>query len=88
MKMTISNQLLNQKDMYQTADLALAAAIFLFYPLETIDKQNSRKALFIFERKDGLDELVERYWRGELVADLQAYFNALRVIKARLYGEE
>lgn len=80
-------QIPKENDFYQTADLALAAVVFLFYPLEAIDKQNPRKAQFLFKRDTELDELIEKYWRGELKVEPQAYFNALRVIKARLYGE-
>ena len=79
---------LKENDFYRTADLALSGVIFLFYPLEAIDKQNPRKAQFLFKRDAGLDELIESYWRGELRVDPQAYFNALRQVKARLYGEE
>lgn len=71
----------------RTADLALAAAISLFYPVEAIDRQNPKKAQFIFKRNEDLDALIESYWRGELTVEPQAYFNQLRVIKARLYGE-
>ena len=86
--MTMTKEILKEKDFYRTADLALATAVFLFYPLEAIDKQNPRKAQFLFKRESQLDELIESYWRGELKVEPQAYFNALRIIKARLYGEE
>ena len=76
---------MNQTDFYSTSDLALATAISLFYPLESIDRQDSRKAYFLFKRNNQLDSLIESYWRGELKTDPKAYFNALRVIKARLY---
>ena len=79
---------LQEKDFYKTADLALTAVVFLFYPLEAINKQNPRKAQFLFKQDADLDELIEKYWKGELKVEPQAYFNALRVIKARLYGEE
>jgi len=82
------NKILKENNFYRTADLALATAVFLFYPLEAIDKQNPRKAQFLFKRESQLDELIESYWRGELKVEPQAYFNALRIIKARLYGEE
>jgi len=88
MNLIMTTKTLNEKNFYRTADLALAAVIFLFYPLEAIDKQNPRKAQFLFKRNSELDELIESYWRGELKVEPQAYFNALRVIKARLYGEE
>lgn len=78
---------LNLNDYYSTSDLALAAAISLSYPIETIDKINPHKAQFLFKREEGLDRLIEGYWRGELKVNPQAYFNQLKVIKARLYGE-
>lgn len=84
----MTQETLNEKDFYKTADLALAAAISLFYPIEAINRQNPRKAQFVFKREGGLDELIEAYWKGELRVNPQAYFNALRIIKARLYGEE
>ncbi len=85
----MTTEIQNEKDLYKTTtDLALAAAIYLFYPLETIDRQNPRKSQFIFKQNKGLDKLIENYWRGKLKVEPQAYFNALRVIKARLYGEE
>ena len=87
MILTMTTQITNEKDFYRTADLALAAAISLFYPVEAIDKQNPHKAQFIFKRNKDLDVLIESFWRGELKVDPASYFNALRVIKARLYGE-
>ncbi|MDP3697161.1 MAG: DUF5659 domain-containing protein [Candidatus Taylorbacteria bacterium] len=84
----MTTETLNKNDFYQTADLALAAVIFLSYPLEAIERQNPRKAQFLFKRGSQLDELIESYWQGGLKVEPQAYFNALRVIKARLYGED
>ena len=81
-------KVLSENDFYKSADLALATAISLFYPIEAIDRNSSsRKAFFIFKRESSLDELIESYWRGELKVEPQAYFNQLRIIKARLYSE-
>jgi hypothetical protein len=82
------NQFLKEKNLFRTSDLALATTISLFYPIEAIDKQNPHKAYFIFKREEGLDELIEKYWRGELRVEPKTFFNQLRVIKARLYGSE
>lgn len=84
----MTTEIITEKDLCKTSDLALAAVIFLSYPLEAVDKKNPRKAEFLFRRENGLDELVEGYWREALQVEPQAYFNALRTIKARLYGEE
>lgn len=83
--MTIEN--LKLKDYYSTSDLALATAISLWYPIDTIDRQNPRKATFLFKRDEKLDELIEVYWKRELKVEPQEYFNQLKAIKARLYSE-
>ena len=85
-KMTMTTKP-TEKEYFKSSDLALAAVLFLFFPLEGIDKENPRKALFLFEKdSDGhLDETITDYWRGELKVDPRRYFEALRQIKARLY---
>jgi hypothetical protein len=82
------NKFLNEKNFYKTTDFALATVISLFYPIEAIDKQNPRKAYFVFKRGDELDKLIEKYWKGELKVEPKMFFNQLRVIKARLYEPE
>jgi hypothetical protein len=77
-----------QENFYQTSDLALATVISLFYPIKSVDRTNPRKAQFLFCRDKNLDEVIEKYWCGDLKVEPQQYFNQLRIIKARLYGEE
>lgn len=77
-----------QDNLYQTSDLALATVISFYYPIESVDRANPRKAQFLFYRDEKLDELVDKYWRGELQVEPQQFFNQLRIVKARLYGEE
>jgi len=83
----MSQENLKLKDFYQSSDLALVCTISLWYPIDTIDRTNPRKATFLFKRDEKLDELLESYWRRELKIEPQAYFNQLKAIKARLYGE-
>ena len=84
----MSQENLKLEDFYSTTDLALATAISIWYPLEALDRtQNPHKAQFLFKRDEQLDKLIETYWRGELKVNPQAYFNALKNIKARLYEE-
>ncbi|MBI2038908.1 MAG: hypothetical protein HYT22_01330 [Candidatus Niyogibacteria bacterium] len=80
-------QKLQSKDFYRTADLALAAALSLFVPLEAIDKTDYRRAYFVFPHSEELDELVAAFWRKELKVEPQAYFDELRAIKTRLYAQ-
>lgn len=82
----MSQENIKLKDCFSTFDLALAATISLWYPLEALDRtQNPHKVLFLFKRDENLDQLIEGYWRGELKVNPQNYFNALKNIKARLY---
>lgn len=86
--MIMRQENLKVNDHYATSDLALATAISLFYPIEVIDRTtNPRRAQFLFKRDEQLDKLIEAYWRGELKVNPQAYFGALKNIKARLYEE-
>ena len=85
-QINMSQENLKLNDIYQTSDLALAAVIALWYPLEAIDRtQNPHKALFLFKRDEQLDQCVDSYWRGELKINPMEYFNSLKNIKARLY---
>ncbi|TSC84477.1 MAG: Uncharacterized protein G01um101416_1064 [Microgenomates group bacterium Gr01-1014_16] len=74
-------------DYWSTPDLALAAAVSLWYPVDSIDRTNPTKALFLFKRNESLDGLIETFWKQELRVEPQAYFSQLKIIKSRLYGE-
>ena len=74
-------------DFYSTSDLALAAAISLWHPIEAVDRTNPSKAQFLFKRDESLNQLIKTFWKQELRIEPQAYFNQLKIIKSRLYGE-
>ena len=87
--MIMTQEIINENQLWKTADLALATAISLFYPIEVIEKTpSSNKGFFLFKRSEELDALIENYWRGELKIEPQAYFNQLKIIKVRLYSQE
>ena len=78
----------NKDNYYKTSSLALAAVLSLWFPIEAIDKTDSRKAKFYFKRNDYLDKIIEAYWKKELKVEPQAYFAQLKSVKTRLYEEE
>ncbi|PIS13836.1 hypothetical protein COT65_01940 [Candidatus Shapirobacteria bacterium CG09_land_8_20_14_0_10_47_13] len=78
---------LSLNDYYSTSDLALAAVISLWFPMEFIDRTNPHKAAFLFRREKGLEEIVESFWKRDLKIEPQAYFSQIKAVKARLYGE-
>ena len=81
-------KILNEKDYMRTSDLALVVALSLFFPIEIIERGDNKKAYFLF-RKDteSFEETLKQYWSRELRVEPQAFFNQLKVIKARIYSE-
>jgi len=71
---------------YETSDLALATALSLFHPIESVDKTDLRRVCFVFRRSKELDELIESYWNGSLSVEPQRYFGQLKNIKTRIYA--
>ena len=84
----MTKEILKPEDIYATSDLALATVISLSHPIEEVDRLNPRRAEFLFRRTADLDRVVELYWKGLLQVEPQEFFNQLRIVKARLYGEE
>ena len=71
---------------FKTSDLALATAIsVLGVAIEAMQQTNSERMNFIFTKSDKLTDIVNRFWRGELLVEPQSYFNQLKVLKTRIY---
>lgn len=73
-------------NLFVSSDLALAAIISIYFPVVVIDKQDPRKAFFVFKRTKKLDELVDKYWGKELLVEPRTYFDSIKALKARLYA--
>lgn len=71
---------------YSTSDLALAALLILYYPLNSINKENPKKVYFVFEKGKDFNTLIKKYWYFKIRIEPQAYFNSLKSIKTRIYG--
>ncbi len=80
----------NPQNLYETSDLPLASTLLcLGHKVWATDKADAQRVSFLFERKNGLDGLLESYWRHELLVEPVAFFNALKEAKTRIrnYGE-
>jgi hypothetical protein len=80
--MSIINE---NKNYFSTSDLALSATLSLYFPLESVDKTNPQKVEFFFIQSSELDQVLEDFWRGELLVEPQTYFNKIKALKARIY---
>lgn len=70
---------------YSSNDLALVSFLSLYFPIEAIDKTDSSKATFLFDRSAELENLIEAYWKRKVQVNPQDYFNAIKNTKSRLY---
>jgi hypothetical protein len=75
-----------QKNIYKTSDLALAATLSIFFQIQSMDNSNPKRVMFIFQKDKNFDLYLERYWRGELKVDPQKYFQHLKILKNRIYN--
>jgi hypothetical protein len=70
----------------KTSDLALATALsVLGVAIEAMQQTDSERMNFIFTKSDKVQDIVNRFWRNELLVEPQAYFNQLKVLKTRIY---
>jgi hypothetical protein len=76
----------NQDYFFRTSDLALATAICVFgIAIESTEQADVKRTIFIFAKSDKLQDIVNRFWRGELQVEPQSYFNQLKILKTRIY---
>lgn len=73
---------------FTTYDLGLSTALLCVgFELLTVDKANPRKALFIFKREDGIEDVVDRYFADRLEVKARAFFDHLKALKNKLYSD-
>lgn len=73
-------------DFFKSSDLSLIAAIQLFgYQIEALDRSKPEKIMFVIERDDKLDDLIQAFWSRSLSVEPLGYFESLKNIKSRIY---
>ena len=77
-------------DNYQTTDLNLAAVIISLtgLPLIGLNRSHPKKVTFLFERAEGLDEIIGAYWRRELQIEPLSLILAQQYLKDQIYSKQ
>lgn len=71
---------------FRTSDLGLASALVACgYNFRELNRLTRKKLEFVFERTEGLDEAIQKYWSRNLPIDAQTYSLAQKGVKNRLY---
>lgn len=76
-----------EEHFYKTSSLPIACVLSLLFTLRSIDRSNPKRALFVFDLSPELELTLTSYWEGSLKVEPQVFFNQLKVLKSRLYGE-
>ena len=79
---------MEQNEYYSTSDLNLATVISLSYPLDSIERLSDKKMTFVFERQEGLDELVQAFWKRETKIEPLQFSDQRKMLISRLGNEE
>lgn len=79
---------MNENEFFESSDLSLVSALLSFgYNIETVDRTNGSRAVFLIPRDKFLDEKVQSFWSHSLLVDPLTYFNCLKEAKTRLYND-
>lgn len=73
---------------FTTYDLGTAAALLCSdFVLLSLDRTNPRRVLFIFKYKKRIEETANAYFADRLKLNARSFFDQLKALKSRLYGE-
>jgi len=84
----MDKKIITNQQFYKTSDLGLTTALSLDFPIKTIDRNDPRKVLFVFDQTDELDNFVDKYWRSEITVEPERFTNQMKNIKTRIYSGE
>ena len=81
------NKILKENNFLHTSDICLCATLCCYdYQIETVDRQNPSKAIFLIKRDEQLDDLIRLYFIHQLKVEPLSFFNFLKEIKTRIYN--
>ena len=72
---------------FTTYDLGVSTALLCVgFELLSVDKENVKKALFIFKREEGIEDIANRYFSDQLDVKARSFFDHLKALKNKLYS--
>lgn len=74
---------------FTTYDLGVSTALLCAgFELLSVDKNdNPRKALFIFQKEAGIEDIADQYFSDRLEVKARSFFDHLKALKNKLYSE-
>ena len=76
---------LNDNEKFKTSDFGLATALVtLGFGLETLEKENPAKVIFVFKKSKKLEQVIKQYFSNQLQVNPQLLFSSQRTLKTYL----
>lgn len=74
---------------FTTYDLGVSTALLCagFVLLSVDKKDNPQKALLIFKKEDGIEDVADRYFSDRLEVKARSFFDQLKALKNKLYSK-
>jgi hypothetical protein len=77
-----------QSEVFTTYDLGVSAALLcLGYKLIRLDRNDPRKALFVFRKDADIDGYANQYFSDQLKVKARSFFDSIKALKNKLYSE-
>lgn len=78
---------MSQKSQFQTQDLNLSAVLIAQgFNLKQVIKNPDGKSTFFFAGSEKIGSIIQDYWSNNLLVNPQEIFNALKLLKNRIYS--
>ena len=72
---------------FTTYDIGVSTALLCAdFELLSVEKNNPKKALFVFRRKVGIEEIANKYFSDRLEVKARSFFDHLKALKNKLYS--
>ena len=72
---------------FTTYDIGVSTALLCAdFELLMVEKDNPKKALFVFRREIGIEEVVDKYFSNRLEVKARSFADNLKALKNKLYG--
>ncbi len=72
---------------FTTYDLGVSTALLCAgFELLSVDKDNPQKALFIFKKIKGIENVANSYFSDRLEVKARSFFDHLKALKNKLYS--
>ncbi len=73
---------------FSTFDLGLATVLVtLKYELLELDRLNPKKIRFVFNRANGIEQMIADYWEDKIELPAQTLLNNQKTLKNRIYSD-